>query len=160
MRRRRRDLRTLWAASSAPRSSTTPPDAGGGAQWSFRHRGQRVEVFEMQAVTIFPARARCRGSRFTVTSTAAVLLPRCPVITARDQVLPANKRVIDGTRTRDLRSHNPSNAYSARYASRPKTSRLKLFRGRQSIHPVPLYTARYRPYCCHLLAALCWPTFL
>ena len=40
-------------------------------------------------------------------STAALLLPRPSEPTGRNRVLPANRRVTDGARTRDLRSHNP-----------------------------------------------------
>jgi hypothetical protein len=43
---------------------------------------------------------------------AALLLPQFPIIVAENYVLPANERVTDGARTRDLRSHNPPTSVS------------------------------------------------
>src|SRR5215212_868395 len=43
---------------------------------------------------------------------AALLLPQFPIIVAENYVLPANERVTDGVRTRDLRSHNPPTSVS------------------------------------------------
>src|SRR5829696_691770 len=50
------------------------------------------------------------GKSAATESTAALLLPRFSASDAKSCVLPANSGVIDGARTRALRSHNPQKA--------------------------------------------------
>jgi hypothetical protein len=59
---------------------------------------------------------------------------------AAPHVLPANERVTDGTRTRDLRSHSPSNAYYRQCITKLEIMRLQQFREQQSIRRVQSYT--------------------
>src|SRR5215210_3748225 len=50
---------------------------------------------------------RCAPCTKVFRSIAAPLLPPPLAVDARGYILPANERVTDGARTRDLRSHNP-----------------------------------------------------
>src|SRR5215212_7601444 len=74
---------------------------------------------------------------------AALLLPQFPIIVAENYVLPANERVTDGARTRDLRSHNPPTSVSRDC----RRCRIALDK------PIPLLTVARG--CCVLRAEWC-----
>ena len=79
-------------------------------------------------------------------STAALLLPQPSVDAAESCVLPANKGVTDGARTRDLRSHNSKDIVPVRTSASVEFADLQVNR-EIGTSTCPLRTGAQQPGC-------------